>query len=98
MNTWKGFTEERIGRLVLIDDTHLAISYQSENGRLGKRIRIINWISGGLFAKLEGHTLDVCSLANIGVDSLLASGSLDKTIKIWHWPTNRLVKNLTGSK
>jgi WD40 repeat protein len=47
---------------------------------------------------LRGHTLNVWHVAFSPDGSLIASGSFDKTIKIWRSDSGSLVRTLAGSK
>jgi WD40 repeat protein len=59
----------------------------------------VNWKSGDLFGRLIGHHADVNGLVKlVDANDQIASGSCDLTIKIWHWPSMCLLKNLTGQK
>jgi WD40 repeat protein len=93
------YKDERVNKLVCLDDKHLAVSFISKNEKLGKIIRIVNWKDGDVFGRLIGHKADVHALVKIvDTNQEVASGSCDSTIRIWHWPTTRLLKNLTGYK
>jgi WD40 repeat protein len=98
MDTIKGHYGEEVRKLVSVDETHLAVAFTSHTEKHGKAIRIFNWKieSGAEFGLLTGHTADVWSLVNLDDNNLVASGSLDTTIKIWHWKGVQLVRNLTG--
>jgi WD40 repeat protein len=99
MRTLDEHIDERVNKMVCLDDKHLAISFISRNGKLGKIIRIVNWKEGDVFGKFIGHQADVYALVKlIDTNEEVASGSRDLTIRIWHWPTTRLLKNLTGYK
>lgn len=46
---------------------------------------------------LEGHKKSIYSLININEkENIIASGSLDKTIKVWNYKSGDLIKNLEG--
>jgi WD40 repeat protein len=99
MRTFDEHKHERTRRMVCLDGKHLAISFTSLNGKLGKIIRIVNLKEGDQFGRLIGHQADVWALVKlVDANEELASGSCDSTIRIWHWPTTRLLKNLTGYK
>jgi WD40 repeat protein len=97
MHTHKGYRGEHVSDLVSLDEARLAVSYKGEFDTLavGRKIRIVNWQMGGIYGKLVSHVSDVLTLTTVG-DTFLASGSRDTTIKVWHWSSGRLVKNLTG--
>jgi WD40 repeat protein len=95
INTIVGHSSERPYKLVSLDETRLAIGFDSFFEKTGKTIRILNWETGGEQGKLMGHKEDVLALEKLQ-DILLASGSKDAAIKIWHWTSGRLKENLTG--
>jgi WD40 repeat protein len=92
VNTIIAQPEFWVRKIASLDKTRLAVCYLSTGSNLGKTINIFNWNTGGEFGKLIGHTKDVWALAKLE-EEFLASASLD--IKIWHWTSGRLVKNLT---
>jgi WD40 repeat protein len=90
-------TEELPWTMVSLDETHLAIGYVTpykDQFGASKVIRIINWETGGEFARLNGHSADVIATRKLE-DKYFASGSVDTTIKIWQWAKAQLIKNLT---
>jgi WD40 repeat protein len=92
MNTIGGHHAEWSLRLLALGQAHLAVCYDHSFGR---NIRILNWETSGEYGLLtHGHTDDVTALTKLE-DDYLASGSLDKTIRIWHWRKVRLVANIT---
>ena len=64
---------------------------------LGKIITF-DGISGSQMTVLSGHTATVTSLAFSLDGTLLVSGSLDKTIKLWDVQTGGVVKTFCGHK
>ena len=51
-------------------------------------------IDGAQLASLEGHAGAVCGVALSGDGRLLASGSLDGTVKIWDTTRHALLRSL----
>jgi WD40 repeat protein len=91
-----GHTGESIWSMISLDETHLAVGYGSNNGQLGKVIRLLNSNTGDLVRRLVGHTADVYTLEKLpDQKQLMASGSLDTTIKIWNWQSGDVIQNLT---
>jgi WD40 repeat protein len=95
MDTFKGYDNEFVYKLCSLDNNYLAIGYKSNSGKLGTQIRILNSDTGGLFVKLRSHTGDVLALAKLETDKI-ASGSQDRSIKIWIWKRSQLLENLTN--
>lgn len=64
-------------------------------------VRVINgashliqvWDQGELRQSLYGHEGEISAIAISPNDDIIASGSLDKTIKIWHLKTGKLLSN-----
>jgi WD40 repeat protein len=71
------------------DGTALAVTRGSE-------IHLLNTETGQTLARLEGHTDAVTSLSYSGDGTMLASGSLDKTVRLWDVPAGRLRHTLSG--
>jgi WD40 repeat protein len=95
IDTFLDFSNEIIIKLCSLDNGYLAVGTMSRSTKVNKLIRILNSDTGGLFIKLKGHTADVYALARLE-NLTLASGSADKTVKIWHWKSGLLLKNLSG--
>ena len=57
---------------------------------------IFNGITGSQTGILSGHTRDVMSLAFSSDGASLASGSMDRTIKLWDMQTGGVVKTFHG--
>ena len=55
-------------------------------------------ITGGCADEIKAHIGPVESVACSPDGKLLASGSSDKSIKLWEMPTGKLLKTLTGHK
>jgi WD40 repeat protein len=53
-------------------------------------------LSGSICKTLEGHTNGVWSVAFSPDGTLLASGSVDRTVKVWDVRTGAIVRNLEG--
>jgi WD40 repeat protein len=96
LETWDGFSGQFPVKLCPLESNYLAVGYASDSLKAAKSIRILNGYTGGLFIKLIGHDKDVSTFARIE-NQTLASGSRDKTIKIWNWKRGHLLKNLTGN-
>ena len=61
---------------------------EPQRGNSGKGfVRLTETSTGKILATLEGYSLPVASLAFSPDGRLLASGSLDRTIKLWELPT-----------
>jgi WD40 repeat protein len=74
---------------LLNTNIHLAAGLESGD------IHIYNINDGNLVSSLKGHTSDVYDLVQLS-DDLLASSSLDKTVRIWNLTTNTCKFILTG--
>jgi WD40 repeat protein len=83
-------TNQDIWSLKLLNtNIHLAAGLESGD------INIYNINDGNLVSSLKGHTGGVMDLVQISAD-LLASSSLDKTVRIWNLTTNTCTFILTG--
>jgi WD40 repeat protein len=101
MVTFNKHTLEGVNKLLYLDEKYLAVAYESPNtaGQIERTIRIFNWKTGYQFGCLIGHEADVYGLVNVmDAKEQVASSSCYLTIRIWHWPSTRLLKNLTGHK
>jgi hypothetical protein len=70
----------------------LSLSFSSDGnylaaGREGNSIYLCSFPEGRLLKTLIGHTGNVNSVCFHPVKNMLASGSSDKTIKLWEWST-----------
>jgi WD40 repeat protein len=53
-------------------------------------------LCGHFLMTLQGHTNGIWSVGFSPDGTVLASGSVDKTVKLWHVPTGQLMKTLEG--
>ena len=86
-------------RTVLLNSPVWAMSYHNNMIAVGLEtgdITILNAITGSQTAVLSEHTKLVNSLAFSPDGTLLVSGSLDKTVKLWDLQTGGVVKTFTG--
>jgi len=61
-----------------------------------KTIRLSDVLSHEGYSILKGHTDTVCSVAFSPDSRIIATGSRDKSIKLWHVPNGTLVHTLHG--
>ncbi|MGH2413724.1 MAG: WD40 repeat domain-containing protein, partial [Microcystaceae cyanobacterium] len=61
-----------------------------------RTIKFWDWHTGECLQTLQGHQLDVCSIAFSPVESILASGSADRTVRLWDVNTGECLKVLSG--
>jgi WD40 repeat protein len=101
IKTWKGHTNSALA-LAINHSHHLLIS-----GHEDETIRLWNLQTGAILKTLRGHTHRVFALAfappnqtqlnqSQANSALLASGSGDRTIKLWNWQTGECVATLRG--
>jgi hypothetical protein len=62
----------------------------------GSTILVYDIVSGGVIARLEGHTDSVLSVRWSPLDHRIASAGTDQMVKIWDTDTGTLLYNLTG--
>ena len=63
----------------------------------GPSVRLLDQNDGSCFQQLRGHNGRACALARVS-DEKLASGGVDKTIKLWHAAEGQCYKTLRGHK
>ncbi len=83
-------TNQNVWSLKLLN-TNIHLAAGLSNGD----INIYNINDGNLVSSLKGHTIDVKDLVQLS-DDLLASSSLDRTVRIWNLTTNTCKFILTG--
>ena len=76
------------------------IAYSPDGNRLAVATRIGIWLynthTGAEVALIVGHTEDVISVAFSPDGSMLASGSLDRTVRLWEVSTGLHLRTFTG--
>ena len=86
-------------RTVVLDQRPLALTCWKDTivvGLLSGKIITLDRVTGIQTAVLSGHTAYVRALAFLTGQTLLVSGSYDKTVKLWDLQTGAIVKTFYG--
>ena len=85
-------------RTVVLDSSLLALAHWRDTIAVGcyHNIVILDGITGTQVAVLSGHTGWVRSLSFSSDGTLLASGSIDETLKLWDVQTGGVVRTFHG--